>query len=124
MKKLLRFLKFSLSTLGGTAVDCLVMWLLAEVLFPQVEVVGLFLAPTISFECAVFTNFTLAYFFVWSDRVVQRSTSGYFKRFLPYNISCIAQCIQGMHLPAQFPGLRLRQEASGEADHPQAHCLR
>ena len=90
MKKLLRFLKFSLSTLGGTAVDCLVMWLLAEVLFPQVEVVGLFFAPTISFECAVFTNFTLAYFFVWSDRVGQRSTSGYFKRFLPYNISCIA----------------------------------
>jgi putative flippase GtrA len=90
MKKLLRFLKFSLSTLGGTAVDCLVMWLLAEVLFPQVEIVGLFLAPTISFECAVFTNFTLAYFFVWSDRVGERSASGYFRRFLPYNISCIA----------------------------------
>lgn len=90
MKKLLRFLKFSLSTLGGTAVDCLVMWLLAEVLFPQVEVLGLFLAPTISFECAVFTNFTLAYFFVWSDRVGERSASGYFRRFLPYNISCIA----------------------------------
>ena len=78
------------STLGGTAVDCAVMWLLAEVLFPGTEYVGLFVAPTVSFECAVFTNYTLAYFFVWKDRVGERSARGFLGRFLPYNVSCIA----------------------------------
>ena len=78
------------STLGGTAVDCAVMWLLAEVLFPGTEYVGLFVAPTVSFECAVFTNYTLAYFFVWKDRVGERSARGFWGRFLPYNVSSIA----------------------------------
>ena len=90
MEKLARYIKFMLSTLGGTAVDCLVMWLLAEVIFAQSDVVGLFVAPTVSFECAVFTNYTLAYFFVWKDRVGERSARGFWTRFLPYNVSCIA----------------------------------
>lgn len=89
MEKILRYLKFMVSTLGGTAVDCFVMWLLAEVLFADVSFVGLFVAPTVSFECAVFTNYTLAYFFVWKDRVGERSKSSFFKRFVPYNASCI-----------------------------------
>lgn len=90
MEKLVRYLKFMLSTLGGTAVDCGVMWLLAEVLFAESEIVGLFVAPTVSFECAVLTNYTLAYFFVWKDRVGERSVRGFWGRFLPYNVSCIA----------------------------------
>jgi putative flippase GtrA len=90
MEKLVRYLKFMLSTLGGTAVDCGVMWLLAEVLFAESEFVGLFIAPTVSFECAVLTNYTLAYFFVWKDRVGERSVRGFWGRFLPYNVSCIA----------------------------------
>ena len=90
MEKLARYIKFMLSTLGGTAVDCLVMWLLAEVLFAQSEVVSLLVAPTVSFECAVFANYTLAYFFVWKDRVGERSARGFWGRFLPYNVSCIA----------------------------------
>ena len=90
MEKLVRYLKFMLSTLGGTAVDCGVMWLLAEVLFAESDIVGLFIAPTVSFECAVLTNYTLAYFFVWKDRVGERSVRGFWGRFLPYNVSCIA----------------------------------
>ena len=90
MEKLARYIKFMLSTLGGTAVDCLVMWLLAEFIFAQSDVVGLFVAPTVSFECAVFTNYTLAYFFVWKDRVGECSARGFWTRFLPYNVSCIA----------------------------------
>ena len=90
MEKLVRYLKFMLSTLGGTAVDCGVMWILAEVLFAESEIVGLFVAPTVSFECAVLTNYTLAYFFVWKDRVGERSVRGFWGRFLPYNVSCIA----------------------------------
>ena len=90
MGKLLRYFKFMLSTLGGTTVDCAIMWILAEVLFAESELVALFVAPTISFECAVLANYTLAYFFVWKDRVGERSVRGFWLRFLPYNLSCIA----------------------------------
>jgi putative flippase GtrA len=79
-----------LSTLAGTAVDCAVMWLLAEKLFTENEMAQLFIAPSVSFECAVFTNYVLAYFFVWKDRVKARSLRNFFLRFFPYNVSCIA----------------------------------
>ena len=90
MDKILRYLKFMLSTLAGTAVDCAVMWLLAEKLFEENEMAQLFIAPSVSFECAVFTNYVLAYFFVWKDRVKDRSLRNFFLRFFPYNVSCIA----------------------------------
>lgn len=90
MDKILRYLKFMLSTLAGTAVDCAVMWLLAERLFKENEMAQLFIAPSVSFECAVFTNYVLAYFFVWRDRVKDRSLRNFFLRFFPYNVSCIA----------------------------------
>ncbi|MBR5480547.1 MAG: GtrA family protein [Bacteroidaceae bacterium] len=90
MDKILRYLKFMLSTLAGTAVDCAVMWLLAEKLFTENEMAQLFIAPSVSFECAVFTNYVLAYCFVWKDRVKDRSLRNFFLRFFPYNVSCIA----------------------------------
>ena len=90
MYMILRYLKFMLSTLAGTAVDCAVMWLLAEKLFTENEMAQLFIAPSVSFECAVFTNYVLAYFFVWRDRVKDRSLRNFFLRFFPYNVSCIA----------------------------------
>lgn len=90
MEKLVRYIKFMLSTLGGTVVDCAVMWLLAEVLYADSKVVALLVAPTVSFECAVITNYTLAYFFVWQDRVGEKSLRGYLARIFPYNVSCIA----------------------------------
>lgn len=90
MEKILRYVKFMLSTLAGTAVDCIVMWLLAERLFVGNEAAQLFVAPSVSFECAVFTNYVLAYFFVWKDRVSQRSVRNFSLRFFPYNVSCVA----------------------------------
>lgn len=90
MEKILRYFKFMLSTLAGTVVDCAVMWLLAEKLFTENEMAQLLVAPSVSFECAVFTNFVLAYFFVWQDRVRNRSARNFLLRFFPYNMSCIA----------------------------------
>lgn len=90
MDKILRYLKFMLSTLAGTAVDCAVMWLIAERLFKENEMAQLFIAPSVSFECAVFTNYVLAYFFVWKDRVNDRTLRNFLLRFFPYNVSCIA----------------------------------
>lgn len=90
MDKIIRYLKFMLSTLAGTAVDCAVMWLIAERLFKENEMAQLFIAPSLSFECAVFTNYVLAYCFVWKDRVNDRTLRNFFLRFFPYNVSCIA----------------------------------
>ncbi len=62
-----RYLKFLASTLAGTAVDMLVLWLCADVLLPDTYGMKYVVSPCISFECAVVTNFTLAFFYVWPD---------------------------------------------------------
>lgn len=84
-----RYLKFLASTLAGTAVDMLVLWLCADVLLPATYGMRYILAPCLSFECAVVTNFTLAFFFVWYDRVSRVSLCSYFRHLVGYNLSCI-----------------------------------
>jgi len=85
-----RYAKFLLSTLGGTVVDTLVLWVLAHQVFRGWYVGENLISPTISFECAVFTNYTLAYFFVWPDRMGEFRWHPFLHRFLGYNASCIA----------------------------------
>lgn len=46
------------------------------------------LSPFIGFEFAVFTNFVIAYFGVWRDRISARSTRSFFRHYLGYNLSC------------------------------------
>ena len=62
----LRFPKFFISSLGGTLVDMGVLFVLSEFVFDRYfgEYI---LAPFISFECAVLTNFIFSFFFVWKD---------------------------------------------------------
>ena len=86
----LRYLKFVLSTLAGTAVDMLVLWLCSEVLLPATYGMKYILAPCISFECAVITNYSLAYFYVWKDRISQVSQRSYISHLVGYNLSCIS----------------------------------
>ena len=38
--------------------------------------------------------------------------------------NAMAEAGEGLHLPAQLPGVRLRQEAPGADRDPQAHCFR
>lgn len=85
----LRYLKFVASTLAGTAVDMLVLWLCADVLLPATYAMGYVLAPCISFECAVVTNFTLAFFYVWPDRISSPSRRNFLCHLAGYNLSCI-----------------------------------
>ncbi|MBP5290389.1 MAG: GtrA family protein [Paludibacteraceae bacterium] len=67
MPSVVRFIKFSASTLVGTAVDTAVLWLCAH-LWLDGYVGERILAPTISFLAATVANFIVAYFFVWPDR--------------------------------------------------------
>lgn len=85
---IVRYIKFSLSTLVGTGVDTLVLWLCSTFLFHGSYAGENILSPFISFECAVLTNFTIAYFFVWKDRISQRSLRSFFKHYGGYNLSC------------------------------------
>ncbi len=84
----LRYLKFAASTLAGTAVDMLVLWVCSDLLLPEAYWAEYLLAPFISFECAVITNFSIAYFSVWKDRVSARTIRSYLRHYAGYNLSC------------------------------------
>ncbi len=86
-KTLIRLISFSASTLVGTCVDMLVLWLLSD--FALTSYMGEYLlSPLISFECAVLANFIVAYFWVWCDRVKKRSFVSFMRHFVGYNLSC------------------------------------
>ncbi len=81
-----KFPKFVLAEGLGTVVDTTVLWLLSHFVFHKYAGEYL-LAPVISFECAVFTNFCTAYFFVWGDRVKPRTVKRFFGKYVFYNLS-------------------------------------
>lgn len=83
-------LKYSLTTLLGTGVDTLVLWLLSTYLFDGNHFEQYILSPAISFECAVIVNYLTAFFYVWRDRIEKRNASAFFAHFWKYNLSCIS----------------------------------
>lgn len=85
---IIRYLKFAASTLAGMAVDMLVLWLCSHYLFEGRYWGEYLLSPFISFECAVLTNFLLAYFSVWRDRVSAHTFRSFLRHYAGYNLSC------------------------------------
>lgn len=83
-----RYIKFAASTLAGTAVDMLVLWVFAHYLLDGSYWREYILSPFISFECAVLTNFTIAYFGVWRDRISAPSFRSFMRHYAGYNLSC------------------------------------
>ena len=79
--------KFILVNALGTVVDTAVLWLLSSRIFSSYAGEYL-LSPLISFECAVFFNFCLSFFFIWKDRVECGGLRLFFKKYLFYNILC------------------------------------
>ena len=84
----LRYAEFAASTLAGTAVDMFVLWICSHYLLDGSYWREYILSPFIGFEFAVFTNFVIAYFGVWRDRISARSTRSFFRHYLGYNLSC------------------------------------
>ena len=81
--KLFKFMKFSLSSLVGTVVDTLVLWLFSHFVFTRY--VGQYIiSPVISFECAVFANYLLSYFMVWKERVTNVSRRSFLCRYVEH----------------------------------------
>lgn len=84
----INYMKFVASRLIGTLVDTLVLWGLSTYLFSTY--IGLHIvAPTISFEIAVLSNFLFSYYWVWSKRITIKSTKTFITRFAIFNISCV-----------------------------------
>ena len=91
LKLLKRFLKYSGTSLAGTFVDTLVLWLLSDFVFKNGYWRQYVISPVISFQCAVITNYLIFYFYVWRDRTredVRRHN--FFRLFIGYDLSCSA----------------------------------
>lgn len=83
-----RFAEFSASSLLGTIVDTAVLWVCSKWIF-STYFGQYIISPCISFECAAVTNFVVAYFLIWRDRVSCRNTRSFFRHLGGYNLSCI-----------------------------------
>lgn len=80
-----RFKKFFITSLTGTIADTLTLWVLASYVFDFY--VGIYIiAPTISFEVAVFNNYIQSYFWIWDEKV-GKTRRDFFVRFIAYNVN-------------------------------------
>ena len=86
---LIRYLKFMGTSVVGTIVDTLVLWILSDFVFTRGYWGEYVISPVISFQCALTANFLISYFYVWKDRTVVSgaSTKRFFKLFFAYNLS-------------------------------------
>lgn len=86
--KSIKYIKFIVSRLVGTLVDTLVIWVLSSYIFSSYA--GRYVvAPTISFEIAVFSNFLFSYYWIWSNRTSIKNIKTFISHFAIFNISCV-----------------------------------
>ena len=85
-KVITQAVKFSLTSLFGTATDTLVLWVLTTFAFGPSHFEQYVLSPLISFECAVIVNYSVAFFYVWRDRINIFSIGSYLSHFWKYNL--------------------------------------
>ena len=76
LRLIIRYLKFSGTSVIGTVVDTLVLWLLSDMVFHGRYWGEYMISPAISFQCAVAVNFLISYFYVWKDRIRGRQDAG------------------------------------------------
>ena len=101
---LLKFAIFSITSGVGTLVDLGVHWWLSASFYTDSYLWRFWIAPVISFELAVLTNFLIAYYFVWRERISQRSVRSFFRHYAGYNATATGVFLiklllmQGFHL--------------------------
>ena len=90
LRLLVRYIKFAGTSVIGTIVDTLVLWVLSDFVFTRGYWGEYIISPVISFQCAVAVNFTISYFYVWKDRTRKRkdvSIRRFLKLYTIYNLS-------------------------------------
>ena len=99
-----RFAVFSVTSGAGTLVDLGVHWWLAASFLQERYWWTFWVAPVISFELAVLTNFLIAYYFVWRERISKRSPRSFMRHYAGYNAAATGVffikllVMQGIHL--------------------------
>ena len=83
------FAKFMVVSLIGTVVDLGLHSLLSVYVFQDNYWGSYWVAPAISFETSVIVGCVFAYFFIWKDRVSERSTRSFFRHLGGYNLANI-----------------------------------
>ena len=89
-KFLVRYAKFAGTSVVGSIVDTLVLWLLSDLIFTRGYWGEYIISPLISFQCAVTVNYMISYFYVWKDRTRKRSDASarrFFRLYGAYNLS-------------------------------------
>lgn len=95
---------FSLSSGAGTVVDLGLHWYLSARFFQESYLWTFWVSPFISFELSVLTNFLIAYYFVWRERISKRNTRSFWRHFAAYNATATGvfliklAAMQGFHL--------------------------
>lgn len=85
----LRYIKFIGTSLVGTLVDTLVLWVLSDYAFTRGYWGEYIISPVLSFQSAVLVNYVISFFYVWKDRTDPlRSVGLFFRKYLTYNLSC------------------------------------
>ncbi len=100
----INYLKFLISRIVGTLVDTVVLWMLSSYVFTSY--VGIYLvAPTISFEFAVVSNFLFSYIWIWRRRISVKSIKTFFTRFIAFNLTAVIGFVIKMSLLLLFERL-------------------
>ena len=89
-KFLVRYAKFAGTSVVGSIIDTLVLWLLSDLIFTRGYWGEYIISPLISFQCAVAVNYMISYFYVWKDRTRKRSDASvrrFFRLYGAYNLS-------------------------------------
>ena len=109
---------FSITSGIGTIVDLGIHWILSANFYRDSYWWSFWVAPFISFEVAVITNFLIAYFYVWRERISHRDHRSFWRHFSAYNATATGvfliklAAMQGFHL--LFHSLGWLQESSFE----------
>ncbi len=89
LKLLIRYVKFLGTSVVGTGVDMLLLWILSDYVFDNGWWGEYVVSPVLSFQAAVLVNFTISYLYVWKDRVPSaRGLRSFHKLYAAYNLSC------------------------------------
>ena len=87
---LIRYIKFAGTSVVGSIVDTLVLWLLSDLVFSKGYWGEYIISPMISFQCAVAVNYMISYFYVWNDRTRKHpdvSVRRFLRLYGAYNLS-------------------------------------
>ena len=101
---LMRFAMFSITSGAGTLVDLGGHYWLSSSYMPDHYWWTFLVSPVISFEAAVITNFVIAYFWVWRERISKRSPRSFLRHYAGYNAAATGVffikllVMQGIHL--------------------------